>query len=128
MEDKNRFLKGMEREKVLGYVDEVRQKIKGEVTLFSSFKSNVLNKHFEPTDVFLIAQQCYPTDTTPAMGIFLLYKTLDLNQENAVEKLHPFLENTRWSDSLIATQLNVAEDMCGLPRDFLYKPISGRND
>lgn len=128
MEDQKRFIKGMEREKVMGYVNEVRDNISGEVTLFDSFKQNVLNNHLEPTDVFLIAQQCYPTDTTPAMGIFLLYKTLDLNQENAIEKLRPFLENTRWSDRQTATQLIVAEDMCGLPRDFLYKPISGRND
>ena len=128
MEDKNRFTKGMEREKVLGYVNEVRDSIQGETTLFDSFKRNVLDKHLEPTDVFLIAQQCYPTDTTPAIGIFLLYKTLGLNQENAIEKLRPFLENTRWSDRQTATQLIVAEDMCDLPRNFLYKPISGRND
>lgn len=118
----------MDRDMVLGYVDKVRRNIKGETSLFDSFRGNVLEKQLKPTDIFLIAQQCYPTDTTPAMGIFLLYQTLNLNKENALEKLSPYLKNTRWSDSLTATQLNVAEDMCDLPRDFLYKPISGRND
>ena len=88
---------------------------------------------FTPPQAFEIAMSTLNRDYHQSeinFGIFVIYKTLDLNPDNAVERLRPFLSGplTRQflRDGLIGASLAIPEDYLGFKRDVLFNAFTDR--
>ena len=120
-----------------------REVYKGEKSLFQIFKERVVTKvnyepekqngMYTPPEAFEIAMSTLSHEYGQSdfnFGIIVLYNTLGLNQDNAVEKLRPFLSGSenhrRLRDRLTSSSLAIAEDYLGLKRDTLYTPFTDK--
>ena len=129
--------------------EEILRKVnRGEGSIFDLFRRVVVPKinygsekvveKYSPDEVFTIAMNTLSHNYGHSefdFALIVLYHALDLNPDNVVEKLKPFLggpQNTDIKggflrDKLTVTSLVVAEDYLGLKRDTLFTPFSDKN-
>ncbi len=121
-----------------GILEETQKSKKSLLDIFGERVVSKLDYHtpkkagtFSPPEVFEIARHSLDTNykhSSLNFAIIAIYKTLDLNPDNAVEKLRPFIEgpHTNWllRQRLVAASLAIAEDYLGLKRDVLYNAFA----
>lgn len=120
-----------------------REANKGEKPLFQIYKERIISKinyspekksgTYTPPEAFEIAISTLSHNYSQSdfnFAIIVLYNTLGLNQENAVDGLRPFLSGSknhmRLRNRLTSSSLAIAEDYLGLKRDTLYTPFTNK--